>query len=309
MPTAQLEGLAERVRGRVLFGEPLAGYTTYRIGGPAAALVHPAGADDVAAAVVFARDVDVPWLALGLGSNVLVSDRGFDGIVIRLGKGLDRVEPGIGGEPTRWLVGAGAPTPLVARRTAEAGCRGAQRLVGVPGTVGGGVFMNAGAHGQDFAGIVRSVEVVEADGTRSDLSAAQIPWRYRRSGLGGRVIVAATLEFVRDDPTGLVRDLRLHLRKRRDGTPFNAACCGSVFRNPAPPDGSARGRSAGELIDTLGLKGFRVGGAEVSPMHANYIVNTGGATARDVRAVIDAVRERVLREHGIALELEVQVIE
>ena len=161
--------------------------------------------------------------------------------------------------------------------------------------------MNAGAHGQDFAAIVRRVEVVDADGRRAELDASEIPWRYRSSGLEDRVILGATLALVPDEPAALRRDLRLHLRKRREGTPFNEPCCGSVFRNPTQG-------TAGQLIDRLGLKGFSIGGAQVSPVHANYIVNVGGATARDVRAVIDAVRERVSVEFGVELELEVKIV-
>lgn len=296
-----LESLAARIRGRVRYGEPLAGYTTYRIGGPATALVMPANPGDVASAILCAREAKLSWLALGLGSNLLIDDGGFDGVVIRLGKGLDWIEYEVGGDRSLWRVGAGLPTPLLARRSADAGLSGAHRLVGVPGTVGGGVFMNAGAHGQDFATIVRRVEVVDTDGQRAELDTTEIPWRYRSSGLEDRVILGATLALVPDDSAALRRELRHHLRKRREGTPFNEPCCGSVFRNPSTG-------TAGQLIDRLGLKGFKIGGAQVSPMHANYIVNVGGATARDVQAVIDAVRERVSVEFGVELELEVKIV-
>jgi UDP-N-acetylmuramate dehydrogenase len=306
--TTGLRDLARRVRGTVRFDEPLARYTTYRIGGPAAAVVLAASVEDVATAVTFAGEAGTRWLAIGLGSNLLVADDGFDGIAIRLGKGLDRLESNIDGEPQRWRAEAGLPTPLLARRTAEEGGVGAQRLVGVPGTVGGGVYMNAGAHGQDFATLVRSVEVVEDDGTVHSVAASEIPWRYRGSGLERRIVVSATVQLTPEDPAVALRDLTLHLRKRREGTPFNEPCCGSVFRNPASVPGHAKPPTAGQLIDALGFKGFRIGGARVSPVHANYIVNDGGATARDVLAVIEAVQERALRELGVRLELEVQLI-
>ncbi|MBI4420516.1 MAG: FAD-binding protein, partial [Gemmatimonadetes bacterium] len=155
--------LAARLGCEVRFGELLSRYSTYRIGGPAAALVLPRHTEDIAAALRLARETGAPWLVLGLGSNVLVADQGFDGIVIRIGKGLDRVERS-GPERSLWSVGAGFPTPLLARQSAAAGQAGVHRLIGVPGTVGGGVFMNAGAHGQDFSQVTRAVEVVGANG-------------------------------------------------------------------------------------------------------------------------------------------------
>lgn len=309
MRAAALRDLAALVRGSVVFDEPLASYTTYRIGGPASALVQPRSVNDVAATVRFARETGTRWLALGLGSNVLIGDQGFDGIVIRLGKGLDQVRPESG---TRWRVGAGHPTPLLARRSAAAGLGGVDLLIGVPGTVGGGVYMNAGAHGQDFSQVVRSVELVDADGELRVIPASAVRWRYRESGLDGNVVVGATIELHPQDPEQLKNGVRRHLKWRKEGTPFNEPCCGSVFRNPSAPATAAaaeKRRTAGQLIDAAGMKGFTIGRAQVSPMHANYIVNLGGATASDVLGVIEAVRERVRREFGIELELEVKIIQ
>lgn len=309
MKSGVLEKLPARLSCEVRFNEPLAGYTTYRIGGPAAAMVLPRSPEDVAAVVRFARESGTPYLALGLGSNVLVSDRGFDGIVIRIGKGMDWLKRE--GEGTLWRAGAGLPTPLLARRTAAAGQAGVHLLVGVPGTVGGGVFMNAGAHGQEFSRVVREVTLVDSSGECRSLKGEEIPWRYRESGLDSNVVVEAAIELEPADPRELREEVARHLRWRKAGTPFTQPCCGSVFRNPFPPGTAGPqgpGKTAGQLIDAAGLKGFTVGGAQVSPQHANYIVNLGGATAADVLAVIEAVRERVLEEFGIELELEVKVI-
>lgn len=301
--------LASLVTGRVLTDEPLADYTTYRIGGPAAALVEPASAEDVVHAVRFCADRGLRWLPLGLGSNVLVLDAGYQGVVIRLGKGLSEIDAGVGGDPAVWRVGAGVPTPLLARRTARSGRAGVHRLVGVPGSVGGGVYMNAGAHGQDFASVVRSIELVDATGVRAGVTSDAIPWRYRSSGLERVVVLGATVALSPASAQDLEADVRRHLAWRKAETPFNEWCCGSVFRNPASPLRPASGpRTAGQLIDGAGLKGLRVGGAEVSRKHANYIVNRGGASAADVLRVIEAVRERVLAEFAVELELEVQVV-
>ena len=206
-------------------------------------------------------------------------------------------------------MGAGLPTPLLARRSAKAGLGGVHRLIGVPGTVGGGVYMNAGAHGQDFASVVRSVEIVTESGEVEDRRAEAIPWQYRSSGLGHAVVLRTTVSLIPEDPAQLEREIRTHLEWRKAGTPFNEPCCGSVFRNPDPAGLPADGpRTAGQLIDAAGLKGLRIGGAEVSAVHANYIVNVGGASADDVLGVIDAARTRVRDVFGVELALEVQLI-
>ncbi|HET7039450.1 MAG TPA: UDP-N-acetylmuramate dehydrogenase [Gemmatimonadales bacterium] len=299
--------LARAVRGRVRRDVPLARYTTYRIGGPAAVLVEPADAGDVARALDRTRDAGSAWMALGLGSNLLVSDAGFPGVVIRVGRGLDAVES----DGPAWRVGAGLPTPILARRSAEAGFAGVHRLVGVPGTVGGGVFMNAGAHGQEFRDVVRRVRLARPDGSVEDRAGADIPWRYRSAGLDQAIVLEADLALEPADPRRLRAEIAAHLAWRKAGTPFNEPCCGSVFRNPgAGGDGESGGRrrTAGQLIDAAGMKGFRIGGAQVSPLHANYIVNVGGATADDVLRVIEAVRERVRSAFGVVLELEVKLV-
>ncbi len=298
--------LVARLGCDVRAGEPLARHTTYRIGGPADAMVFPRTPEDVGTALQVAAESGAPWLVLGLGSNVLVADQGFRGVVIRIGKGLDRVTRE-GPEGSRWIVGAGLPTPLLARQSAAAGHAGLQRLIGVPGTVGGGVFMNAGAHGQDFSLVTRAVDVVDPSGGRRVVPAETIAWRYRASGLAAGVVVGVTLDLVPGDPTRTQADLALYLRKRKEGTPFDAPCCGSVFRNPEVGVGDGL-RTAGQLIDAAGLKGYRVGGAEVSRQHANYIVNTGTATAADVRAVMSTVQGRVRERFGVTLEPEVQLI-
>ncbi|UCD25673.1 MAG: UDP-N-acetylmuramate dehydrogenase [Gemmatimonadota bacterium] len=298
-----LQKLALRLRGTVEFDVPLARYTTYRIGGPAAALVIPESTEDVVEVLKFCNDAAIPSLALGHGSNVLVSDAGFAGVVVRVGKGMDWLEEGVDG-PEVWQAGAGVPTPRLARITARAGLSGIQRLIGVPGTVGGGVVMNAGAHRQNFSQTVRSVEIVDSDWKVRTIAGSEIQWRYRSSGIENAIVTAATFEFGRADPNVLERDIQRHFEWRRKGTPFDEPCCGSVFLNPQ----GAGQHSAGQLIDAAGLKGFRVGAAQVSQKHANYIVNLGGATASDVKAVIDGVRERVLAGFGVELQLEVRLI-
>ncbi len=298
-------GVRARVRGEVRESEPLARYSTYRIGGPAT-VVLPASAEDVAAAVGMAHEAGVPWFALGLGSNILLPDEGLDALVVRLGKGLDRLER----DGDRWVVGAGLPAPLAARRTAAAGYAGLHIFVGVPGSVGGGVYMNAGCHGGDWSEVVESVTLVDEAGRDSVVPRSEVPFTYRRSGLDGRVVVEAAVRLRREEQHRLDEQVSEMFEWRQSGTPFNQPCCGSVFKNPAGPSWKREGgpRTAGQLIEAAGLKGFRVGGAEVSPMHANYFVNTGGATAADVRGLIEQVQQRVESEFGALLEPEVKII-
>jgi UDP-N-acetylmuramate dehydrogenase len=283
--------------GAVKYEEPLAKHTTFRIGGPARILFTPASAEAVAEAVAWAKAKGVPWMILGLGSNVLIRDGGFPGIVVKIGKGLDQVAA----KATVWKVGAGLPTPLLARRTADAGLAGVQRLVGVPGTVGGGVFMNAGAHGQEFATVVQSVTLLTPKGEFEERPRKAVSFSYRRSGLEGHVVLGCTLKLEEQHPDRVKADLAMLLKKRREGTPFDQPCCGSVFKNPDV-------MTAGRLIEKCGLKGRRVGGAEISAMHANYIVNKGGASADDVLKLIDIARTAVFKEFGLELELEVKVL-
>jgi UDP-N-acetylmuramate dehydrogenase len=232
-----------------------------------------------------------------LGSNVLIRDGGWPGLVIKIGKGLDQLSHRAG----TWKAGGGLPIPILARRTAEDGFAGIHRLIGVPGSVGGGVYMNAGAHGNDFASVLVSATVVQPNGTVAEVPRARIPFAYRRSGLGEGVVLGCALKLEKDDPARLKVEIGELLRRRKAGTPFDQPCCGSVFRNPAE-------NTAGHLIDQCGLKGRRVGGAEISRVHANYIVNRGNASADDVLKLIDIARTAVFKDFGVELELEVKVL-
>ncbi len=310
MKSAREPGIAAAlralVRGTVREAEPLARYTTYRIGGPAT-LLAPAAPEDVGIAVRFAQQQGLAWFALGLGSNILLPDAGLDALVIRVGRGLDQLEPLDGG---RWRVGAGLPQPIAARKTSEAGFSGLHRFVGVPGSVGGGVYMNAGCHGGDWAEVVQSAILVNPDGTDRVLARAEIPFSYRSSGLGHQVVLETTVQLVPADAVTIQAEVAKLFRWRQEGTPFNQPCCGSVFRNPGGPSWEKRDgpRTAGQLIDAVGLKGAREGGAEISPMHANYFVNSGGATAADVRALMRRAQAAVERQFGVRLEPEVKLI-
>ncbi|MGH7644629.1 MAG: UDP-N-acetylmuramate dehydrogenase [Gemmatimonadales bacterium] len=278
--------------------EPLARYCTWRIGGPARYLVLPADAEDVQRALQLARERGLPWLVLGLGSNVLIRDQGFPGVVLRMGKGLDRFEM----KGATAIVGAGLPTPLLARRTAEAGFSGVERFIGIPGTVGGGIYMNAGCHGAEFAEVVTEVTVMDGAGRVKTLGRKQISYKYRSSNLGEVIVLEGKLGLGEEAPARLKEVQGRLLRWRKAGTPFDQACAGSTFKNPGGP------KTAGMLIDECGLKGFAVGGVRISPLHANYFVNLGMETGSDVLKLIEHVRKTVLKKTGVELALEVKVV-
>jgi UDP-N-acetylmuramate dehydrogenase len=300
-----VQALRGRIAGKVREAEPVGRYSTYRIGGPATVLL-PANPGDIGVALTLAREAGVPWFAIGLGSNILLPDEGLDALVIRMGKGLDRLTR----NGDSWTVGAGLPAPLAARRTAESGYAGLHIFVGVPGTVGGGVYMNAGCHGGDWAEVVERVTVVDQAGRDSVMGRAEIPFTYRRSGLEGSIVLEATVRLRQEEQGHLDEAIAEMFEWRQRGTPFNQPCCGSVFKNPAGPSWKREGGSqtAGQLIEAAGLKGFNVGGAQVSPMHANYFVNTGEASAADVKGLIAHVQGVVQERFGVTLEPEVKLI-
>ncbi len=281
-------------------GRPLAPLTSWKIGGPAAWFAEPETVADLRECLGFAADRGIPVLALGGGSNVLVADSGYRGLVLRYRDA--RVDIEAGSDTRRARIGAGALLARTARSLAQFGCAGLEWAEGIPGTIGGAVAGNAGAYGGEMAERVREVETFSAADSSRTLAGADCGFGYRQSRFRGQdptqvFIVAVTLELRRDDPGRLFARMQEIRDQRRARTPVGLSC-GSVFRNPP-------GDSAGRLIEAAGLKGAVRGGARISPAHANYIVNGGEASAGDVRALIALAQERVLAESGILLETEV----
>jgi UDP-N-acetylmuramate dehydrogenase len=275
---------------------PLAESTTLRVGGPARALVTAESDTEVAVVGRIAAAFEVPVLVLGRGSNLLVGDAGWPGIAVRLG----RTFRGVAIDGCEVRVGAAEPLPVLAVRLADAGLGGFAWGCAVPGTIGGAIRMNAGAHGHDMAEHLVEADVVRlGTGARETWPAALLSMRYRTTDLPkDAVVVAARLRLVEADPSTIHREMESIRDWRRVHQPINEPSCGSVFTNPP-------GGSAGALIDASGLKGLRRGGARVSDRHANFIVTEPGATATDVVALIDAVRTAVLDRTGIELTTEV----
>lgn len=275
--------------------EPLRRHVSFRIGGPADLLVVPRSADDLRAAAGYLFRERIPFVVLGAGSNVLIADAGIRGVVIKLGKGLDRVA--YDGE--RVIAEAGAGLPHLAREAAHRGLSGLEFAAGIPASIGGAVVMNAGAHGHAMEDVVHAVRVVTPAGERV-LEASALGYAYRTSVLQTQpaVVLEATLTLARGDPAAVRQRTDAWLRHRGETQPIGPPSSGCVFRNPA-------GDHAGRLIDLAGGKGLVVGGARVSEVHANYILNTGEATAADVRGLMDKVSALVMEKLGVVLEPEI----
>lgn len=285
--------------GRVERDAPLAGLTTYRVGGPAAVLVRARREGDLAVVAAALRRHRPPLLILGRGSNLLVADTGFPGLALVLEGEFEEITPGDGTVRAGGAVGL----PVLARQAAAAGLTGLEFYVGIPGTVGGAVRMNAGGHGRETREVLRSARVVDlaGDGLGVDRSVDELALGYRSSAIGPTDVVAgATFTVDPDAPAACEARIGEIVRWRREHQP-GGANAGSVFRNP--PD-----ESAGALIERCGLKDLRIGGAVVSPKHANFIQAEAGATAADVRALVREVQRRVLAETGVALQPELHFV-
>ncbi|HXF57640.1 MAG TPA: UDP-N-acetylmuramate dehydrogenase [Actinomycetota bacterium] len=278
---------------------PLAPLTSFRVGGPAALYLEAESDADLEAAARAVGETGIPWTVLGKGSNVLVADAGFPGLVIRLGRGYRWVAR----EGTRLRAGGAIPLPALAGVALSHGLAGLEFGVAIPASLGGAVRMNAGAHGRSMEEVVETVEVFVLDREeRVAVAGAEAGFAYRRSGLPETgVVVGATLALHPGDREEIRRRMDEAREWRRATQPLAEPNCGSVFKNP-PGDHAAR------LIEAAGAKGMRVGGAVVSPKHANFIVAGPGASAADVARLIRAVQEAVRARFGVELEPEVQFV-
>ncbi len=276
---------------------PLGPLTTYRVGGPAALFVEPADDGQLEEVAVAVRATGVPLLVLGKGSNLLVTDAGFEGLCIRLGEGF----AGLSLKGSEVLAGGALSYPVLARRTAAAGLSGMEWAVGIPGSVGGAVRMNAGGHGAETSDTLVAAEVVSLSGepARRTRKREELDFSYRHSAVSeDEVVVSARFSLTPGDPAASNARIQQIVRWRRENQP-GGQNAGSVFTNPP-------GDSAGRLVDEAGLKGFRIGTAAVSEKHANFIQADPGGSADDVWRVVQAVRRQVAAATGIELELEVR---
>lgn len=288
----------DEYQGVVRASEPLAPLTWFRLGGPADFLARPSSAEELSALVTRCREAGLPWHVLAGGSNVLVRDEGVRGLVLHL-ESPSFSDVAI--EGARIVCGSAVPLTALISQTARAGLAGLETLTGIPGTVGGAVRGNSGGRQGAIGQFVRRATVLEPDGQVRTRAQDDLIFSYRRSNLDDCVILSVELELEPDDVEAVVRRMRRIWIVKKENQPYGHQSAGCIFKNPTPEI------SAGTLIDQAGLSGRRIGEAEVSDRHANYIVADPGASVSDVLELIDLTREEVLRQFGYELELQIQI--
>jgi UDP-N-acetylmuramate dehydrogenase len=306
--------IQRRIGVKTVRDEPLARFTTMRVGGPADLFATAHNAFELRALVRFARARAIPWLLIGRGSNLVIADAGIRGLVIQARAEGTRIDG------DRYRAEAGVPMARAATETQRAGLTGLEYGLAIPGTVGGAVWANAGAHDNDTASVLESATVLLADGAERELPVAELGFGYRHSRFkqatvamrgesdgpapaagSPEIVLAATFLLAPAEPAEIAARLDAIRRWRREHQPLGIPSAGSVFRNPD-------GDSAGRLIDAAGLKGTRIGGAVVSEKHANFIVNDRAGTAADVRRLAELIRRRIRERDGVNLPFEIEFV-
>ncbi|WP_088343867.1 UDP-N-acetylmuramate dehydrogenase [Bacillus cereus] len=292
--------LIEADVGRVLVNEPLARYTTMKIGGPADILIVPKHVAGIEKTLQLVKQYKTKWTVIGRGSNLLVSDQGIEGVVIRLGEGLDHLEV----EKHKVRVGSGYPLIKLSTLLSRQGLAGLEFASGIPGSVGGAVYMNAGAHKSDISSVLSKALILFEDGVIDWLTNKELEFSYRASVLQTKrpgIVLEAVFQLQAGKREEIVRSMQNNKDYRRETQPWNHPCAGSVFRNPIP-------HFAGDLVEKAGLRGYRIGGAQISEMHGNFIVNTGGASAQDVLSLIELIKHTIKDKFDVDMHTEVEII-
>ncbi len=294
-----------KLKGEVRFDEPMTGYTSFRIGGPAEVMFFPEDLSDLRAVLRGAKRNNIQLFILGLGTNLLVKDGGIPGVTVNL-KNLNKVKI-IRTQNSELrtqnfiYAEAGVSLPRLLLFTARHGLEGLEFTAGIPGALGGAIIMNAGTRDGEMKDVVDNVTLMDSDGEIKTVKRDDIPFGYRRSGIEGMIVVSANLKLRKADPEVIKEGIKDRIKERKSREPSGLPNAGSVFRNPESVP-------AGKIIEELGLKGFRVGDAEVSRVHANFIVNRGKAKASDVISIINAIKEKVLKEKKVVLEPEIRIV-
>lgn len=283
----------------IKFHEPLSKYTTWRIGGPAELYVSPSNVMELQGSIRAAKELGIPWLVLGRGSNTLVQDGGYKGLVIRLAENLARID--VAGE--RVTAEGGRSFVSAANIAIKHNLAGLEFATGIPGSVGGAVMMNAGAHGAEVRDVLEWADVVDGDGTVIRMTNRDLCFGYRYSTLKDNPMIVISACFLLQPGNGeeLAAKVKMWSQRRAQTQPLSLPSCGSVFRNPP-------GTHAGQLIEAAGLKGLRKGDAQISDKHANFIVNLGKAKAEDVLWLMHHVEDTVREKFGVELETEVRIL-
>ncbi|HEY6172314.1 MAG TPA: UDP-N-acetylmuramate dehydrogenase [Candidatus Kapabacteria bacterium] len=294
---SQANELRSLVAGSVTENKPLAPFTTFRIGGNAKIFVEPESVDDIIRVQAFVKEHNLPFFILGNGSNVLISDEGWNGVVMNLEDGFTLLEYSDG----TVYVGAGVKMAIFVDFCIKNHRKGVEMLAGIPATIGGAVWMNAGCYGGEIADTITEVELVR-NGKHIWLPKEECDFRYRHSGFGKDDIVIGAKFKMGEGDSAELREIKLnHLKHRNEVQPVSMPNCGSVFKNPKP-------HFSAELIESVGLKGTKIGGAQISMKHANFITNLESASAEDVIALINLERKTVFDSTGIILDPEVQLV-
>lgn len=293
------------LKGGVRFNEAMGRHTSFRIGGPAEVMFFPEDISDLKMVLKVARTKGIPVFILGMGTNLLVRDGGIPGITINL-KSLNKIKiletPNSELQTPNFIyVEAGVTLPKLLSFTAKNGLEGLEFTAGIPGALGGAIVMNAGTKEGEMKDILDSVTLINNDGELVVVMKDDIPFGYRRSGLEGMVIVGATLRLRKGEPDEIKKRIRIRLEERAIKEPSGIPNAGSIFKNPESD-------SAGKVIEETGLKGFRMGDAEISQIHANFIVNKGKAKSSDVISLMRVIEEKVFKEKGIVLEPEIRIV-
>ncbi|NLK52363.1 MAG: UDP-N-acetylmuramate dehydrogenase [Syntrophomonadaceae bacterium] len=285
---------------RIAWNEPMSSYTSFQIGGPVDALVRPVDENELRRVLMYCRERELPVFIMGKGTNILVRDKGIRGVVIKVDHPMDRLEFLEGGQVK---AGAGLTLKELSQAVAARGLKGLEFAIGIPGSLGGAVVMNAGAYNGEMKEVITQVRVLDYQGQIRNMSAAELGFGYRYSILQAMelVLLEATLQLSPGDPKEIYARMEDYTVRREARQPLNLPSAGSVFRRPA-------GHYVGPMIEELGLKGFRVNDAQVSEMHAGFIVNRGQATAADILALIRLIQERVRERFGVELIPEIKII-
>ncbi|UOE57061.1 UDP-N-acetylmuramate dehydrogenase [Bacillus sp. CMF12] len=286
--------------GTVKENEPMANHTTMKIGGPADLFIEPSSIENLAKAMELIHRYELKWRAIGRGSNLLVSDGGIEGVVIKLGRGMDHLDL----NETELRAGGGYSLVALSTIISKKGLSGLEFASGIPGSVGGAVYMNAGAHGSDISQILTKAHVLFEDGNMEWLTNEEMEFSYRTSVLQTKrpgIVLEAVFRLTEGDREKISSAMQKNKDYRKETQPWNFPCAGSIFRNPLP-------EYAGQLIEKAGMKGHTIGGAQISNMHGNFIVNAGDAKAEDVLALIQHIKDTIFDLYGVKMETEVEII-
>ena len=298
----QIEQLRKIAKGRVLTNQPMKEYTSLKVGGAADVIVFPDGREDLIKIIQYLDEEQIPCFILGNGTNLLIKDNGVRGVVISLSPGFNRLELIEGNKSPLIFAEAGVSLVNLIRFSVDHSLSGLEFACGIPGTVGGGIAMNAGGRLGTFEDVIQSITVLNHKGKLIIQKKEDLMFSYRNLQLPqGSIVLSAIFQLKKGDQPLIKKTIQKEMKKRKETLPLEFPNAGSIFKNP-------EGKKAGKLIDQAGLKGTQIGGARVSDMHANIIVNNGDATANDVLRLIEEVKIRVYQKTGITLEPEIKIV-